>query len=440
MRPDLAKALAGAYLAAPWDQAGLIAAGRQVAGLEPRQRPRWVQRVAIWTLDRYPRAPLDRPRELAAVLEGSVAGSRKHPVRPVFWTAVPTRMLSNPHHLPELHSLAEVQRLLDLTPGELAWFADPRHLGRSETREPLLHYRVSTRPSASGGVRVLEAPKPRLREIQRRLLTNVLDRLPPHDAAHGFRRGHSVATYAAPHAGRAVVLHLDLEGFFASIPVGRVHAVFRRAGYPEPVAHCLAGLTTTELPVVRWRAVPLPADPALQEAHWRLGRRLAGPHLPQGAPTSPALANLVAARLDVRLTALAATWGGRYTRYADDLAFSGGRGWGTGTSRLIDAVAAVAAAEGFRLNERKTGVLPRGGRQTLAGLVVNDAPKVSRAETDRLRAILHNCLRDGAASQNRQGIAHFREHLVGRVGWVAQHDAARGARMQAQLAAIDWES
>jgi hypothetical protein len=247
-----------------------------------------------------------------------------------------------------------------------------------------------------------------------------------------------VRSYAAPHAGRPVVLRLDLEAFFASVTVTRVFGIWRSAGYPEPVAHCLAGLMTSVLPLSVWRAVPRPTDEELLAPHWRLGRRLAAPHLPQGAPTSPALANLAAYRLDVRLTALAGSWGGRYTRYADDLAFSGDRGWGTGTSRLLDAVGVVVRDEGFRLNHRKTGVMPGGGRQTLGGLVVNERPRVRRAEVDVLRAILHNCRRHGPGSQNRDGHPAFEEHLRGRIAWVAQHDPARGARLLAEHRAVDW--
>ena len=234
------------------------------------------------------------------------------------------------------------------------------------------------------------------------------------------------------------MLRLDLEAFFASVTVSRVYGIWRTAGYPETVAHCLAGLVTSVLPLSTWRAVPTPADDGMLDAHWRLGRRLAAPHLPQGAPTSPAMANLAAFRLDVRLTALARSWGGRYTRYADDLAFSGERGWGTGTSRLIDAVGAIVADEGFRLNARKTGVMPRAGRQTLGGLVVNDRPKVARHQVDLLRAILHNCHRHGPSTQNHDDVPAFEEHLRGRIAWVAQHDPVRGRRLQDVHDAIDW--
>ena len=94
--------------------------------------------------------------------------------------------------------------------------------------------------------------------------------------------------------------------------------------------------------------------------------------------------------------------------------------------------------EGFRLNPRKTGVMPRAGRQTLGGLVVNERPRVARREVDTLRAILHNCHRYGPSTQNRDAHPAFAEHLRGRIAWVAQHDPVRGERLLAEHDAIDW--
>lgn len=434
MRDDLARALAAAFLAGGWTHPALVEAGAVVLG----RRPRWLAVLARQTLELYPRPPHDRPRELAATISTRPAAAKAARARPLVQPVTPTRMLENRWRLPVLHGLDDVADLLGVTPDELDWFADPRRLARSAADVPLQHYRVSHRVAASGAIRVLEAPKQRLKGIQRLLLDEVASRIPPHAAARGFRPGGSVGSYAAPHAGRPVVVRLDLEAFFASVTVSRVYGLWRTAGYPEPVAHCLAGLVTTVLPRSAWRALPRPADDGLLDAHWRLGRRLAAPHLPQGAPTSPAMANLAAYRLDVRLTALAQSWGGRYTRYADDLALSGAAGWGSGTSRLLDAVEEVVRDEGFRLNPRKTGVMPRAGRQTLGGLVVNDRPRVARAEVDLLRAVLHNCRRYGADSQNRDGVPAWEQHLRGRIAWVAQHDPVRGARLQALHDAVDW--
>ena len=183
---------------------------------------------------------------------------------------------------------------------------------------------------------MLERPKLRLKEIQPG--SDVW--IPPHDAAHGFVRG--VGTHAALHTGRRVVLALDLEDFFASVAAARVYGIFRTAGYPEAVAHTLTGLCTNVVPVEE--SVP---------GEFRLSRRLATPHLPQGAPTSPALANLVAFHLDARLTGLAAAIGARYSRYADDLTFSADHY----LRPPHDAIATIARAEGFRVNAAKTRLM-----------------------------------------------------------------------------------
>src|SRR4051794_8747400 len=435
MRPDLARALASGFLAGEWTREGLLQSGTSVLG----QARTWLAPLVRQVLELYPRAPHDRPRELALLIASRPAARKAAQARPVRHPVASTRMVANRWRLPPLDDLDDLASFVGLGSSELGWFSDPRHLARTTTEVRLQHYRFSHRVAPSGAIRVLEAPKRRLKVLQRLLLDDVVSLVPPHDAARGFRPGGSVRSYGAPHAGRPIVLRLDLEAFFASVSVARVYGIWRAAGYPEPVAHGLAGLMTSIVPLSVWRGVPRPADDALLDAHWRLGRRLAAPHLPQGAPTSPAVANLAAFGLDVRLSALAGSWGGRYTRYADDLAFSGGHGWGRGTSRLLDAVEDIVRDEGFRLNHRKTGVMPRAGRQVLGGLVVNHRPRVARAEVDTLRAILHNCRRYGPSSQNRHDHPAFEEYLRGRIAWVAQHDHARGARLLAAHAAIDWE-
>jgi hypothetical protein len=218
-----------------------------------------------------------------------------------------------------------------------------------------------------------------------------------------------------------------------------VFGVLRTAGYPEAVAHALTGLTTTVVAAEAWAQIPAPTAPGPHHAHARLGRRLATPHLPQGAPTSPMLANLCAFTLDRRVAGLARAVGATYTRYADDLVFSGPAGLARRARRLEDALGAIAAAEGLRLNARKTTVMTRAGRQRVAGVVVNVRPNVAREDYDRLKAILHNAAHHGPASQNREGVADFRAHLLGRIAWVAALHPDRGARLRARFDAIAWD-
>jgi hypothetical protein len=147
-----------------------------------------------------------------------------------------------------------------------------------------------------------------------------------------------------------------------------VHAFFRTLGYPEQVADCLGGICTNTVPRDVWKNRPLD----FSAKQWREARDMyMRPHLPQGAPTSPALANLMAFRLDCRLTGLAKSANAVYTRYADDLAFSGGEEFMRVVERFSAHVAAVAIEKGFRVNHHKTRIKRRGTRQRLAGIVVN---------------------------------------------------------------------
>jgi hypothetical protein len=434
-----ADGVATALLAGPWRRPEAV---RRVAvALDHARAPRWVGLLVREVLEAYRDAPLDRPRELAAFVrttDGWARGQeldvpprvvRRQP-RP---TAVVRHRFAGVAELPDLTALA---RLLDVDQGELAWFADLRGLERG-VAEPLRHYRWRA-VAHRGGVRLLAAPKPRLREIQRRLLRHVLAPVPVHDAAHGCVPGRSVRSAVAPHAGSAVVLSMDLEAFFTSIAAARVRGLLEwTVGVPEPVARTVTGLVTTVLPQPLWRRIPAPLEPGPLDRHRRLGRLLAAPHLPQGAPTSPALANLVCYRLDRRLSALAAAFGATYTRYVDDLTFSGGPG--LGSRRLAALVTSVAADEGFRVNAAKTRTATAARRQAVLGAVVNERPTLPRPERDALRALLHNCATRGWRSQLRgHDPGTFREHVLGRVAWAAALDPVLGARLHALAAGIDW--
>lgn len=295
------------------------------------------------------------------------------------------------------------------------------------------HYTYRLLAKRAGGWRLLEVPQPHLKALQRRLLDMLLDRIPPHESAYGYCRERSVLDHAAAHAGQPVLLHFDLQDFFGSVRASRVHALFRTLGYGDEVARDLTALCTTATP-----------EPVLQRLTedgglaWAHRQRLRGAHLPQGAPTSPALANLCAFRLDLRLDGLAWTLGARYTRYADDLVFSGGRGLHAARERVETWVGRIAREEGFVLNHRKTHCQRAGRRQTVCGVVVNRHPNLARADFERLKALLHQCVLHGPASQNRAGHVNWREHLTGRVAWASQLNPDKAARLRRWFERIDW--
>jgi RNA-directed DNA polymerase len=273
-----------------------------------------------------------------------------------------------------------------------------------------------------GKPRLLEVPKPKLKAIQRRILHEILDHIPPHETAHGFRAKRSVLSYVQPHVGQRIVLRFDLRDFFTCVSAARVRGIFRTAGYPPEVAELLTGLCTTATP-----SDVSPDDP-------RRGVR----HLPQGAPTSPALANLAAYRLDIRLHALARKLDATYTRYADDLAFSGGYRLSRAAGRIQEIVALIAGEEGFELHFRKSRFMRQGVCQQLAGVVVNVRPNLRRKVYDELKATLYNCIRHGPASQNHKDHADFRRHLQGRIAHAKLLHAVRGMKLQSLFEQIVW--
>jgi len=142
--------------------------------------------------------------------------------------------------------------------------------------------------------------------------------------------------------------------------------------------------------------------------------------------------------LDRRLHGLAARFGAAYTRYADDIALSGGSLLLARATDVRVAIAAIAREEGFSVNVRKSALMTRAGRQRVCGIVVNAHPNVARSEYDRLKAILHNCAVRGPAEHNRGGVADLRAHLTGRVTWVESVNPVRGAKLRARLEQIDW--
>jgi RNA-directed DNA polymerase len=433
----LAGALAAAFLAGEWDEDAMVRRARQAVA----PAPRWIRRVAAEVLAAYHRPPGDRPRELTRYvrlaierLEGPSMASRPRVRR---WFLAPERMGRRRWPVAELETTADLGDLLELDAGRLDWLADARGLERSVASGRLRNYRYAWLPRKGAPPRAIERPKSMLKAAQRRVLREVLDQIPAHEAAHGFVAGRSARSHAAAHTGAALVLRLDLEDFFASVTAGRVFGIFRTAGYSEGLAYVLTALCTNVVPRAEWAALPRPGDDLIA-AHWRLGRRLATPHLPQGAPTSPALASLAAFSLDRRLTGLAGAFGARYTRYADDLAFSGDATLGKRAGRLADLVAEIARDEGFLLNRAKTRAMPRSTRQQLCGVVVNEHPNAPRREYDLLKAIIHDATRNGPTAANRAGQPDFRAHLLGRVAWVEQLNPPRGRRLRERFAAIEW--
>jgi retron-type reverse transcriptase len=308
--------------------------------------------------------------------------------------------------LPVIETVGSLAEWLALTTDKLDWFANRQGFSQH------YYYRVLAKDASR--IRIIEASKPRLKALQGQILTAILEKIPPHPAAHGFLKGRSIKTFIAPHVGQRTVLRMDLKDFFPSIGRARISACFRTMGYPDSVATYLAALCTNIVP--------------------NSGNLYSRPHLPQGAPSSPALANLCVYRADCRLHGLAAAAGANYTRYADDLAFSGNLNFEFFSLRA----AAILLEEGFEVHHRKTRIMHGGVRQYLAGLIANQHMNVMRPDFDCLKAILTNCIRHGPTSQNRAAHPDFRAHLQGRIAFVESINPARGQRLRTLFENIQW--
>ncbi len=421
----VARGLARAWLSTPWNRRNLLRVGRRVTDLSPSVLRGLVDRV----LAQYPGdRPPPRFVPLVCALRGdkvfgyAPSSTRKGRRLRVHATRSPPMQpgrAAREWEVPAIQTARELADFLGVGLTTLEGWADAQDRS-THLPDALLHYERYWR-----GDRLIEAPKAQLARMQRQVLRRIVDRIPPHPSAHGFVKRCSIVSHARGHLSQPVVLRCDLRRFFNTIRRPRVQGIFHYAGYPEPVAHLLASLCTTRTParLLRQRR---------DRTHWVLLER----HLPQGAPTSPGLANLVAHALDRRLTGLADRNGLAYSRYADDLTFSGGQH--LRRSSLLTHIRAIVSDEGFSLNESKTRYYGQGRQQRVTGITVNARPNVQRAEFDRLKAILHNCWVHGPESQNRFDVADFRTHLEGRVAFVAMINPQKARRLRRLLAQIEW--
>jgi hypothetical protein len=431
--------LATAILAGHFDRAGAIERCAFVLG----RRRVWLNGLAARIFARFREGGRPRTRSVAEFIlhdPGFGRACEKQPIaaESIIVAKPAMRPADGPAAtwaIPPILSPGDLGRRLNLSPNELAWFAECRSLERRLPVGPLRHYHYRWQPKRDGTARLIESPKQRLKAIQRHLLAEILDLIPPHPAAHGFRRGRSIKTFVQAHIGRAMVLKVDLKDFFPSVRPARVVGVFLAAGYPENVAVLLAGLCLNSTPPSFLDAYPSAFGTVKPSGLKDLYGR---PHLPQGAPTSPALANLGAYRLDCRLAGLARSAGADYTRYADDLVFSGGPDFARMANRFYARVCVIALDEGFEVNTRKTRMMRRSVSQRAAGVVINDRANIPRPEFDRLKAILHNCAVEGPASQNRDGQADFAASLLGRVAHVEMLNPARGKKLKTLFDKIKW--
>jgi RNA-directed DNA polymerase len=364
----------------------------------------------MWERDAPDEVFAEAPRLATLVVRESI-----HPLPRV--SANRRRALSErSDDLPSIADRGELARLLEVSLDEF----------EEAFRAP---YRLSVMRKASGHARLLEIPPPLLLVLQRRLLRRILDRVRVHECAHGFVRGRGVRTHAAVHAGRAMVIRMDLKDFFPSTGGARIFLLFRGLGYNVDVANHLTRLCVTQR---SWWQLQNALRSESHDSLRALNEKFGVNHLPQGAPTSPTLANLCAFTLDQRLSAFAETFGATYTRYADDLVFSGDARFATRYRNFVATARTIIAEEGWQINAEKFRAMRQSARQSFTGVVVNERPNIARHDYDALKARVHRFV-SALAGNSREQSTQQRQQLLGQIAWLAQFNASRANKLREKL-------
>jgi RNA-directed DNA polymerase len=309
-------------------------------------------------------------------------------------------------------------------------------------------YQVYSIRKASGGHRSICVPSVELRAVQHWIAENILKspdataRL--NSASQAYADGCSILKNAREHAAARWMVKIDIQDFFESISERQVFWAFLQLGYSALLAFEMARICTRVPPQTardrnrnakpRWHqrncdnfSVPYPAD--------RIG------NLPQGAPTSPMLSNLIAVEMDERVNEIASALDAVYTRYADDLIISFAKADKNVCERVLSAVRGVLGKNGFVLNRKKTRVLGPGTRKPVTGLVVNDGqPRLKRQTKNHIEVALHYIEKKGLIQQAQHVRAKhpiaYLNHLSGLIQFARWIEPSFGDKAFERLRAI----
>lgn len=257
------------------------------------------------------------------------------------------------------------------------------------TNRPKHYYRTFSIPKRSGGFRTIEAPTPLLKKIQQQILENFLEPHPVSRFAKAYKKGATLKEMARFHVKQHMVVRIDLTDFFGSLKEASVFRFFRQQGYSEAVTVILTKLTTYK------------------------------GALPQGAPTSPTLSNILMRKVDEKVGRYCSENKIRYTRYADDLVFSGN----FSIKRLLAKLHSVLAPQQLRINNKKTRIMRRHSTQMVTGLVVNDKLGIARNTRRKLRQELYYSEKFGIESHVRKigfekDPEKYLQSLIGRQNYI----------------------
>lgn len=301
-------------------------------------------------------------------------------------------------------------------------------------------YRKFAIQKKKGGHRIIMAPYRDLKFIQKWIAVNILDKVPLTDSAMGFVKGKSIIDNANVHKGARLVLKIDLLRFFDSITERRVYGVFKKLGYLTNLSYSLAKICTLKQDLDYWDELD---ETELETFNSIIKNRQAV--LPQGAPTSPVIANILACNLDKRIEGLADKKRFKYSRYADDMTFSISE---TGSLPSLDIIYKIIEQEGFFVNTKKTKYFARGQKQYVTGLTVTDSENVHVSKKYRKDIFKHlyYCRKHGVdnhLSKNKKKFAKvtklkFHDWLYGHICFIHSVDKKNSKKMFEEFEMIKW--
>lgn len=314
--------------------------------------------------------------------------------------------------------------LKDSQKKELYWMSKG---GKKDTKNESKIWRRTNIKKKCGGTRTLTIPNKKLSIIQRWIYERILlpyyyknlklefkrDFVPKklqkpfqEKAVHGFLPNKSIVTNAEKHVGQRIIMKIDFKDFFPSISEKRVCGLFKKMGYTPYISKVLAGLCTYD------------------------------DQLPQGAPSSPMITNLISMKMDLRIYSLCKKYKFRYTRYADDITISGD----LSLLHFKNTIFKIIKDENFTISEKKFKIIGKGNRQSVTGIVVNEKLNIKREEIRELRSILHNCKTKGILADKRNWDKHFQNRLYGKISFfnMVRPDLAEQFKKQADD--LDWDA
>lgn len=289
-----------------------------------------------------------------------------------------------------------------------------------------------------GNFREIMSPAKDLKYIQKWILVNILSKYELADSCSGFRKQKSIYDNAKIHENSEIILKVDLLKFYDTITEKRVYGVFKSLGYVKNLAYSFAKITTAKHRQSYWDNFDRSSKEILKELV-----EIKPPILPQGAPTSPAISNVLATKMDYRFEALAKKLKFRYSRYADDLTFSINNEGKLPSLKLINK---IIENEGFFINTKKTKYMKKGCKQYVTGLTTTNGINVSKEYRKKISEHIYYCRKYGVNSHLEKRKVEFPKYnnikfhdwLYGHMCFIKSINEKASKKMLEDFNKINW--